>query len=151
MTLPANFRTNWRVPFPSLVVGLGAIAVTKQNGLWTIGLSTAVLSQLAGGGARTTTFVTTSSYNASSVDQDIFVNYNGAVAIAMPPASGRNGINLIVHDFGGFAASHNITCTATGTDVFEDGGTSFPLSIAFQTREFKPVQTGAIWTWAVLR
>lgn len=151
MTLPANLRTNWRAPFPALVVGSGAITVLKQAGQWTIGLSQSTLSQLSQ--SRTTTNVTTATYSASTTDQDILVNFNGAVTITMPPASGRNGVNLIVHDRGGFAApSQQITMNAIGTDVFDvNGATSFAIAAPFGTCEFKPVQTGAIWTWMVER
>jgi hypothetical protein len=36
MTLPANIRVNTLVPFPALVLGSGPIAVSKNNGIWTI-------------------------------------------------------------------------------------------------------------------
>lgn len=38
MTLPANIRVNMSAPFPAIVRGSGAIAITKQNGIWTVGL-----------------------------------------------------------------------------------------------------------------
>jgi hypothetical protein len=43
MTLPANIRVNTRVPFPSLVTGAGPITISKQNGIWTVGLQFQVL------------------------------------------------------------------------------------------------------------
>lgn len=39
MTLPANIRVNLAVPFPAMVQGSGPIAVTKVNGVWTLGFS----------------------------------------------------------------------------------------------------------------
>jgi len=38
MTLPASIRVNLSVPFPALVQGSGPIAITKQNGIWTVSL-----------------------------------------------------------------------------------------------------------------
>ena len=149
MTLPANLRSNWRVPFPALVMAGAGIVITKLNGIWTISLAAA-----SGGGAlRTNTFLSAASYSASSTDQDILVNFNGAVAIALPPAASRVVAvgNLIVHDLGGFAGTGNITLTASGTDIFENGGTTNVLSVAFATRELKPVLVGAQWKWIVLR
>ena len=43
MTLPANIRTNWSAPFPSLVKGSGVVTIAKNNGVWTVGLSFAPL------------------------------------------------------------------------------------------------------------
>jgi hypothetical protein len=45
MTLPANIRVNTGVPFPSLVTSTAPVTVTKQNGIWTVGLSFNVLGQ----------------------------------------------------------------------------------------------------------
>jgi hypothetical protein len=39
MSLPANIRVNVGAPFPATVKGLGAIAVSKANGIWTIFLN----------------------------------------------------------------------------------------------------------------
>ena len=38
MTLPANIRVNVRAPFPSRVVAGPGIALSKSNGIWTVGL-----------------------------------------------------------------------------------------------------------------
>jgi hypothetical protein len=43
MTLPANIRLAMQVPFPAMVTGQGPISVTKANGVWTFGFSTAAL------------------------------------------------------------------------------------------------------------
>jgi len=45
MTLPANIRINASAPFPALVKGSGPIAVSKQNGIWTVSLNFAALGQ----------------------------------------------------------------------------------------------------------
>jgi hypothetical protein len=39
LTLPPNIRINTRVPFPALVIGSGPVTITKQNGIWTVGLA----------------------------------------------------------------------------------------------------------------
>lgn len=39
MTLPANIRINLLAPFPSLVEGINAVTVGKQNGIWQVGLN----------------------------------------------------------------------------------------------------------------
>jgi len=39
MTLPANIRINASAPFPALVKGSGPIAISKQNGIWTVALN----------------------------------------------------------------------------------------------------------------
>jgi hypothetical protein len=44
MSVPATIRVNVPVPFPSLVTGSGPITVTKVNGIWTVGWSTASLA-----------------------------------------------------------------------------------------------------------
>lgn len=38
MTLPANIRVNLGAPFPATVRGAGPVAVSKQNGIWTVSL-----------------------------------------------------------------------------------------------------------------
>lgn len=38
MTQPANIRVNIGAPFPSIVKGIGPLAITKQNGIWTVAL-----------------------------------------------------------------------------------------------------------------
>jgi hypothetical protein len=39
MTLPANIRVNIGAPFPALIKGSAAVAISKQNGIWTVGLN----------------------------------------------------------------------------------------------------------------
>jgi hypothetical protein len=45
MTLPANIRVNMGAPFPALVKGAGPIAISKQNGIWTVSLNFAAVGQ----------------------------------------------------------------------------------------------------------
>jgi hypothetical protein len=45
MTVIANLRTNVGVPFPALVQGSVPIAVTRNGGIWTLGLSFDLVSQ----------------------------------------------------------------------------------------------------------
>ena len=37
MQFPEDLRVNATFPFPALVQGSGPIAVSKQNGVWTVG------------------------------------------------------------------------------------------------------------------
>ena len=46
MTLPANIRINVKAPFPANVSGAGFVTVSKNNGIWTIGVDYTKLSQL---------------------------------------------------------------------------------------------------------
>jgi hypothetical protein len=43
MTLPADVRINTTLLFPALVKGSGPVTVAKNNGIWTVGLSFAIL------------------------------------------------------------------------------------------------------------
>jgi hypothetical protein len=45
MSLPASIRINPQVPFPALVTGSGLVAVSKNNGIWTISLNFTALAQ----------------------------------------------------------------------------------------------------------
>jgi hypothetical protein len=49
MTLPANIRVNIGAPFPSLVKSAAPATITKQNGIWTVGISYASLGVLPQG------------------------------------------------------------------------------------------------------
>ena len=44
MTLPPNIRLQVPVPFPATVTGSGPITISKQNGIWTVGYTTANLA-----------------------------------------------------------------------------------------------------------
>lgn len=44
--MPANIRINVKAPFPALVEGSGAVAVSKSNGIWTIELDYESLAAL---------------------------------------------------------------------------------------------------------
>jgi hypothetical protein len=46
MAPPARIRINTQVPFPSQVTGSGPVTVTKQNGIWSVGLQVANLAQM---------------------------------------------------------------------------------------------------------
>jgi len=39
MTLPANIRINTAAPFPAKVKGVGLIAISKSNGIWTVSIN----------------------------------------------------------------------------------------------------------------
>jgi len=43
MTLPANVRVNTQVPFPSLVTGTAPLTIGKANGVWSLGVSFAIV------------------------------------------------------------------------------------------------------------
>jgi len=44
MTTPANIRINASAPFPALTKGAGPIAISKQNGIWTVSLNPAAVA-----------------------------------------------------------------------------------------------------------
>jgi hypothetical protein len=46
MAMPANLRVNVPTPFPALVSGVGGVTVTKNNGVWTIGLSAGAIQSI---------------------------------------------------------------------------------------------------------
>ncbi len=46
MTQPANIRVNTSAPFPAKVKGSGPLAISKQNGIWTITFQIANLGNL---------------------------------------------------------------------------------------------------------
>lgn len=48
MSLPANIRVNASAPFPALVKGAGPIAISKQNGIWTVSLNFGAIAQAQG-------------------------------------------------------------------------------------------------------
>jgi len=54
MTLPANIRINMSAPFPSQVKGSGPVTVSKQNGIWSIGLGVGQLGPVVAGFDPTT-------------------------------------------------------------------------------------------------
>lgn len=51
MASPVNIRVSAQIPFPALVVGGAPVAVTKANGIWTIALNVANLTQHIPAGA----------------------------------------------------------------------------------------------------
>jgi hypothetical protein len=181
MTLPPNIRVNTNVPFPALVLGSGAIKLTKANGVWTVALDivdltlqnitpsnaasqffvvydaiqgtffkaqATSLTQLT----RTQVVVTTSPYVVLASDMDLFVKLAvpGPVAITFPTALSRGGISLRVKDLTGDANTNNITITAAGADLFDDGAATYKLNSKWEEREFTPVLvTGTTYVWSV--
>lgn len=57
MTLPANVRVNIGAPFPSLVKGTGLVSIAKANGIWTVSLNFALLSQVQTAADAANTYV----------------------------------------------------------------------------------------------
>lgn len=56
--LPASIRVNTLVPFPALVQGSGIVAVTKNNGIWSVSVDYSGLSALSPGFDPTAWFAT---------------------------------------------------------------------------------------------
>lgn len=100
---------------------------------------------------RNQTVLTSSPYTVQAADQDLFVKLAapGTMAITMPAASGRAGNTVRVKDLGGGAAANNITMTAAGSDIFDDGATTYKLNTNFEEREFVPVLASSQWYWSV--
>lgn len=57
MSQPANIRVNMSSPFPALVKGLGPIAISKLNGIWTVSLNFGAIAQAQGLPDPANTFV----------------------------------------------------------------------------------------------
>ncbi len=46
MAMPANIRVNAQTPFPALVSGVNGVTVTKNNGVWTVGLTAGAIQSI---------------------------------------------------------------------------------------------------------
>jgi hypothetical protein len=65
--------------------------------------------QADGAVIRPRTSVTTATYNVTSTDFNIWVNFAGAVTITIPDAENVNGRELVIRDRSGNASTNNIT------------------------------------------
>jgi hypothetical protein len=95
--------------------------------------------------------VTTSPYVCSDAYDDFLINMSAAVcAVTLPDAAGRNRRPVWVKEIAGIANSYNVTVTCAGSDLFEDGDTTFTLSDAYQGVRLTPAYiTGTQWKWLV--
>jgi hypothetical protein len=155
MTLPANIRINTSLPFPALAKGSGPVVVSKVNGVWTIGLSFAVvgqqlpppanfptdyllvydsiantffkmsLSALATFGAGRTQRSITSSGQLPIIAGDGILNINAASDLT-PIVPLAAGRNGVPLTFKNLPGSHTQTLTRTSPDTF-DGATTVSL------------------------
>jgi hypothetical protein len=154
MSLPANIRVNTSAPFPSLVTAIGPITLAKQNGIWKIGLSIAMLGvenvpstattylmlfdSIAGNffkiplaslpitGARLQRSVTGAGSLPITVNDQILNVNAGApgLVITIPLAVSRSGAPLT---FNMLPGSSPVTLTATAPDTL-DGQASLVLN-----------------------
>jgi hypothetical protein len=152
-TLPPDIRVNTQVPFPALVVGGGPITVTKQNGVWQVGFSIAVFSQIFGvlpGLARPQRSVTVSPIVIQGIDQILNVNIaTGAVVCTLPPFAGRLGVPLTFKDVGGNFVAHPLTITAAGTDLI-DGQPSITLNGNHEYITLVPANDTVNTGWSIM-
>jgi hypothetical protein len=152
MPAVSNVRTAVQVPFPAYVRGSGPVTVAKQNGVWTVGFSVAIFSQIFGilpGASRPQRSVTASPIVISAVDQILNVNIAGAAACTLPAASTRAGVPLTFKDVGGQFAAHNLVITAAGADTI-DGQPSITLNANRQGVTLVPANDGVNSGWAIL-
>jgi hypothetical protein len=88
MTLQPNIRINTRVPFPSLVTSAGPITISKQNGVWIVGLAFQNLGvQAPGIGSFPTDFVIVWDSIANTYFRMPLSNVLSAVGTARLPAA----------------------------------------------------------------
>ncbi len=172
-TLPANIRINIAAPFPALVKGSAPVTISKSNGIWTIGLSTALLGQqnpplpnyptdfllVYDSIAKTQFFVSlsqlltpsqrsiTAAGNLPIVTNDQQLNINAVTDLApvVPLASSRAGIALTFKNLPG---SHAQTITATAPDTF-DGAAALALA-GGGTLTLVPYNDGVNAGWAIV-
>lgn len=145
-------RVNTQVNFPALVKGSGPITVAKANGVWTVGLSTAIFAQIYGilpGVGRPQRSVGASPIVISGVDQILNINIpTGAPTCALPQASTRSGVPLTFKDVGANFAAHNLTLTPFAGDTI-DGAASLVLSIPRQSITLVPFNDGVNGGWFI--
>jgi hypothetical protein len=153
MTLPANIRINTSLPFPAIAKGSGPVLVSKVNGIWTVGLSFAILAVQSPPPANfpndfvivydsvANTFFKmplslltslpqpqrsiTSSAQLPIVVTDSVININAVTDLTpiVPLASSRLGAPLTFKNLPG---SHTQTLTRTSPDTI-DGATTYSL------------------------
>src|SRR6516165_8728349 len=119
MTLPANIRVNVGAPFPAVVRGSGPIAISRANGIWTIGMAlpSAFTIQVPNASALPTDYVmvydsvtgawvavslatlmvptqravTTTPVSIQPTDQTLHLNLTTSSNIILPPYLSRAG------------------------------------------------------------
>lgn len=178
LSLPANIRVNASFPFPALVVGAGAIAITKQNGIWTVsfnagalGISIPNVSQLStdyvvvyDSVAKQNVRVPLSAFNVASAlpqrsvtatpiivaanDQIINYNVNSAVTCTLPSYTTRSGAPLIFKDAGGHQSGTNTLTITPAGGETIDGQASLVLSTPRQRIILTPYNDGTNTGWS---
>jgi hypothetical protein len=93
--------------------------------------------------------VTESPHTVGDAEDYILINMtvSGVCTVNLPSASGRGGKPIYLKDTKGIANTYNVTISRAGSDLFEDGSTSFTLYNDFQGQEFIPAYIGTQWTW----
>jgi hypothetical protein len=89
MTLPANIRVNIGAPFPATVKGSGPVAISKQNGIWTVGFQIANLGIIPPG-TDPTTLVALVWNSVTATFQQATVSSLVAAAVKPTPISAAN-------------------------------------------------------------
>lgn len=93
--------------------------------------------------------VAAGSYNATTTDVEIFVNFAGTVTIALPAAAAylaaqRTAAPLTIKDVSGAAATNNITINRAGSDTI-DGATSLKITSNYGGWKLRPVSSAGNW------
>lgn len=110
--MPANVRVSAQFPFPALVVGSSGIAVTKQNGIWTISASGLVSSGVS---VTPTGNITSTNVQAALAELD---TKKAALASLASVALSGAGVDLVTNDVAWtpvltFATPGNLAVTYT--------------------------------------
>lgn len=156
MSIP-TIRASFQVPFPAQVQGLGAIKVTKANGIFSINFDPSLLtldtapnnSQLLVTYDPSTKFVRTASiasiivaasyaqksigvaqspYTPLITDNIILVDTSGGpVTVALTLAAARLSLPLTIKDVNGHALTNNISVTRSGAETI-DGLATYPIN-----------------------
>jgi hypothetical protein len=136
MTLPVRIRINAQFPFPTLVTSSGPVTITKQNGIWSVGLSFANIAAVPGGTPASQIGILV--YNTGSQ------TYQQIAASALPtsyifttssaPAS-AGGQTVVLGTLGGPPGLTNtgqaVLCNSTTAGAILQGdGSSYDVSIS---------------------
>jgi len=174
MTLPANIRVNVGAPFPAVVRGSGPIAISRANGIWTIGMAlpSTFTIQVPNASALPTDYVmvydsvtgawvavslatlmvptqrsvTTAPVSIQPTDQTLHLNLTTSSNIILPPYLSRAGLPLLFKDVGMQASAHPLTLSpALGETI--DGLASIPLAVNGQSIRVVPANDGVNTGW----
>ena len=129
---PFTTSLSGAVPAPGSVLG----RFLGDNGAW------------AFIGARVQRSITSGPVTIAGTDQILNFNLATPTSISLPTAASRSGVPLTFIDFGGQAATNNITLVATGGDHIS-GLVSIVLNNNYQVFTLLPANDGVNTGWAI--